>query len=145
MDQKTLDNKQRIILNELMKACSEYDNSENWIQHFDEAVRIQTEIGYPFLRSGRYVKTQEVAELLRDRPKCHGPHDLVKITPQSIHERHDFIFLMLDAYSKSKHTYSEETCCDLQLHILDVAYDAGWQFHIFCQTHLGSKSASKRI
>lgn len=135
MDQKTLDNKQRIILNELMKACAEYDNSENWIQHFDEAVRIQTEIGYPYLRSSRYANTQEVPELLRDRPKCHGPHDLVKITPQSIHERHDFIFLMLDAYSKSKHTYSEETCCDLQLHILDVAYDAGWQFHIFCQTH----------
>ena len=145
MDQKTIDNKQRIILHELMEACAEYDDTENWVKHFDEAVRIQSEIGHPYLCSNRYAKTREITELLRDKPKCHGPHDLVKITPQSIHERHDFIFLMLDTYSKFKHTYSEEMCSDLQVHILDVAHEAGWQFHVFCQNHFGSKSNTRRI
>ncbi len=143
MDQDTINNKQRIIMSELSQACTKHGQTKSWIQHFDEAVRIQSEIGHPHVRSSRYTKTREITELLRDKPKCHGPNDLVKITPQSIHERHDFIFLMLDTYSKFKHTYSEQTCSDLQMHILDVAEDACWQFQLFCENNFRIKPNHK--
>lgn len=94
MDQDINSNKQRLSLRGLTKACAEYDHTPNWVQHFDEAVHIQSEI---------------------------------------------------DSYSKFKHTYSEETCSDLQVHILDVVHEAGWQFHVFFQNHFGSKSNTRRI